>query len=80
MRPLLVYLPTNVSLNGLPILDWYGHCVHVSVNKLEGSGGMAPPGKCLKLGTLRSLLRPWFGTKKSTGIVVSAAREAIEPK
>ena len=24
------------------ILDWYGHCVRVSVNKVEGSGGMLP--------------------------------------
>ena len=24
------------------ILDWYGHCVRVSVNKLGGSGGMLP--------------------------------------
>ena len=41
MRPLLVYLPTSVRLNGLsgPILDWYGHCVHVSVNKLGGVWG-----------------------------------------
>ena len=34
------------------ILDWYGHC------KLGGSGGLAPPGKFFKLGTLRSFLRP----------------------
>ena len=24
------------------ILDWYGHCVRVSVNKVGGSGGMLP--------------------------------------
>ena len=36
------------------ILDWYGHC---GVNKL-GVWGHAPPGKFLKSGTLRSLLRP----------------------
>ena len=33
-------------------LDWYGHW------KLGGSGGLAPPGKIFKLGTLRSFLRP----------------------
>ena len=27
------------------ILDWYGHCVCVSVNKLGGSGGMLPQEK-----------------------------------
>ena len=24
------------------ILDWYGHCMRESVNKLGGSGGMLP--------------------------------------
>ena len=33
----------------------------------------------LKLGALRSLLRPCLGQKKNTRIVVSVAREAIEP-
>ena len=61
------------------ILDWYGHCVCVSVNKLGGGWGHAPPGKFLKLGTLRSLLRPCLGQKKPTRIVVSVAREVIEP-
>ena len=27
------------------ILDWYGHCVHLSVNKLGGYGGMFPQEK-----------------------------------
>ena len=26
----------------------YGHCMHLGVNKLGGSGGHAPPGKFLK--------------------------------
>ena len=45
------------------ILDWYGHCVRVSVNKAGGSGGMLPQENFLKLGTLRSLLRPCLGQK-----------------
>ena len=46
------------------ILEWYGHCVRVSVNKLGGGvGGGVPPGKFLQLGTLRSLLRPCLGQK-----------------
>ena len=35
--------PLPISLNPGPepaILDWYGHCVRLSVNKLGGSGGM----------------------------------------
>ena len=43
----------------------------------RGVCGHAPPGKCLKLGTL--LLRPCLGQKKNTRIAVSVAREAIEP-
>ena len=63
------------------ILDWYGHCVRLSVNKLGGSGGMLSQEKIFKLGTLRSLLRPCLG-QNATRIsppVVSVAREAIEP-
>ena len=30
------------------ILDWYGHCVRVSVKKVGGSGGMLPQKKFLK--------------------------------
>ena len=61
---------------------WYGHCVYLNVNKLEGSGG-CPQEKFLKLGTLRSLLRPCLG-QNATRIsppVVSVGRdlEAIEP-
>ena len=29
------------------ILDWYGHCVHLSVNKLGGYGGMVPQEKIM---------------------------------
>ena len=39
------------------ILDWYGHC---GVKKLGGLGACSPR-KILKLGTLRSLLRPCLG-------------------
>ena len=51
------------------ILNWYGHC---GVNKLGGSGGI------LKLGILRSLLRPRLGQNATriTPPVVSVAREA----
>ena len=61
------------------ILDWFGHCVRLGVNKLGGSGGMLPQEK-LKLGTLRSLLRPCLGqnTTRISPPVVSVAREAIE--
>ena len=45
------------------ILDWYGHCVCISVTKVGGSGGMFPQEKFLKFGTLRSLLRPCLGEK-----------------
>ena len=41
--------------------------------------GACSPMKFFKLGTLRSLLRPCLGQKKTTRIVVSVAREAIEP-
>ena len=44
----------------------------------RGVWGHAPPGKFLKLGNLRLLLRPCLGQKKITRIVVSVAREAIE--
>ena len=47
----------------------------------RGVWGHAPPGKFLKLGTLRSLLRPCLG-QNATRIfppVVAVAREAIEP-
>ena len=59
------------------VLDWYGHC---GVKKLGGSGGHAPPGKFLKLGTLRSLLRPCLGQNATriTPPVVSVARETVE--
>ena len=60
------------------ILDWYGHC---GVNKLGGSGGMLSQENFLKLGTLRSLLRPYLDQNATRIIppVVSVAREAIEP-
>ena len=45
------------------ILDWYGHCMRLSVNKLGGLGH-APPGK---LGTLRLLLRSCLGQKSKFG-------------
>ena len=63
------------------ILDCYGHCVRSSVNKLGGSGGMLPQEIILKLGTLRSLLRPCLGqyATRISPPVVSVAREAIEP-
>ena len=32
----------NMSGPAPAILDWYGHCVRVSVNKLGGPGGMLP--------------------------------------
>ena len=56
----------------------YAHCMRLSVNKL---GACAPPGKLLKWGTLRSLLRPFLGKNATTIIppVISVAREAIEP-
>ena len=64
------------------IVNWYGHCVRLSVNKLGGVWRHAPPGKKIfKLGTLRSLLKPCLcqnATRISTP-VVSVAREAIEP-
>ena len=58
-----------------------GHCVRFSVNKLWESGGMLPQETFLKLGTLRSLLRPYLGQSAAriAPPVVSVAREAIEP-
>ena len=55
--------------------------IRLSANKLGGSGGMLSPGKFLKLGTLRSLLRPCLGqnTTRISVPVVSVAREVIEP-
>ena len=50
--------------------------VRLSVNKVGGSGGMLPQGNFLKLGALRSLLRP-FIDQNATRIsppVVSVAR------
>ena len=38
-------------------------CVRVSVQQARGVWGHAPPGNLLKLGTLRSLLRPCLGQK-----------------
>ena len=55
------------------ILDWYGHCVPLSVNKLGGSLGNV----WKIIGTLRSLLRPCLG-QNATRIsppVVSVARK-----
>ena len=54
-----------------------------SLNKLEGSGGMLPPGKSFKIRTLRSLLRPCLGqnaTRISPSVVsVGTDSEGIEP-
>ena len=63
-----------------PILDWYGHCVRLSANKLGGSGGMHPQENFSKLATLRSLLRPCLGqnTTRISPPVALVAREAIE--
>ena len=49
--------------------------------QVRGVWGYAPPGKFLKLGTLRSLLRPCLGqnTTRISVPVVSVAREVIEP-
>ena len=61
------------------ILDWYGHC---GGKKLVGSGGHAPQGKFLKLGTLRSLLRSFLGQNATriTPPVVFVARETVETR
>ena len=60
------------------ILDWYGHCVRLSVKKVGGSGGMLP--QRIRHSEIAS--EAMFGPKKVTRIspsVVSLAREAIEP-
>ena len=57
------------------ILDWYGHCVRVSVNKLGGVGACSPR----KIRHSEIASEAMFGTKKPTRIVVSVAREVIEP-
>ena len=63
------------------ILDWYGHCMGLSANKVGGSGGMLPQENFFKFSTLRSLLRPCLGRNatRMSPPVVSVAREAIEP-
>ena len=45
------------------ILDWYGHCVRLSVNKLGGSGGMLPQGKFFKLRHSEIASEAIFGQK-----------------
>ena len=40
--PILVNVKTGSAGPAPAILDWYGHCMCVSVNKLGGSGGMLP--------------------------------------
>ena len=72
------FLESELECNAGPEPVWYGHCVYLSVNKLA-----APRKNFLKLGTLRSLLRPCLG-QNATRIsppVVSVGRdlEAIEP-
>ena len=55
------------------VLDWYGHCVRVSVNKLGGLGACSPR----KISHSEIASEAMFGPKKKI-IVVSVAREAIE--
>ena len=61
-------------------LDWYGHwdegwACTLKCEQARGVWGHAPPGRFLKLGTLRSLLRPCLGQNATTIslLVVSVA-------
>ena len=46
------------------ILDWYGYCVRVSVNKVGGSGGMLPQEKFCKIKHSEIASEAMFGSKK----------------
>ena len=84
----------NIGI-GVPIFAWnwasgmpifgsaYFHLIPVRKLQCEearGVWGHAPPGKSLKLDTLRSLLRSFLGqnTTRITPPVVSVARETVE--
>ena len=45
------------------ILDWYGHCVRSSVNKLGGSGGMLPQENYFKIRHSEIASEAMFGPK-----------------
>ena len=45
------------------ILDWYGHCVRLSVNKLGGSGGMLSQEKIFKIRHSEIASEAMFGLK-----------------
>ena len=63
------------------ILDWYCHAEAMRCEQARGVWGHAPPEKCLKLGTLRLLLRSCLGqyATRITPPVVFVAGEPIEP-
>ena len=79
------FLESELECNAGPEPVWYGHCVYLSVNKLEGSawGGMLPPGKIFKIRNSEIASEASLGqnaTRISPPVVsVGSDSEVIEP-